>query len=106
MKNEQLIRSFNPIYRISNWALKLLDLVLKGRESWGHNEVLIPTVLNYYGLSLLDMGGKGSFVPSGFEEKFYLMPDDDPGSLRHAPAIGTEEVRIKNKIYHPVKTKG
>lgn len=105
LSSEQLIRSFNPIYRISNKALKLLDTVLKGRENWGHHEVLVPTVLSYYGLTLLDFGGRGEFVLPGFEERFYLMANKGyPGSLRDVPVIDEDEMSVENKIYHPVKT--
>src|SRR5690554_1821364 len=43
----QMIKSFNPIYRISKSALMLLDNILKEGKSWGHHEVFIPTVLNH-----------------------------------------------------------
>ena len=40
------LKSFNPIYRISNRALALLDQVLSDGNS-GYQEVFIPSVLNY-----------------------------------------------------------
>lgn len=69
---EQRIRSFNPIYRISRNALELLHRALLSK--WcGHHEVLIPTLLYESGLSIHDFGGKGEFVPDGFENKFFEL---------------------------------
>lgn len=58
---EHKIRSFNPIYRISNKALNCLDNQLK--DGWqGHHEVLIPTLLKREGFYIQDFGGKGKYV--------------------------------------------
>ncbi len=105
LQKHQLIRSFNPIYRISHPALVFLDHLLKGRKNWGHHEVLIPTALKYEGFKLLDFGGKGEFVLPQFEEKFYLMPSEyTTGTMRDKPQISKKELSIKNKLLHPVKT--
>lgn len=102
--NHQLIKSFNPIYRISNNALCFLNNLLKGRKCWGHHEVLIPTVLKYGGFKILDFGGSGEFVLPQHEEKFYLMPSQyTNGTMRHMPQIEESEMLIKNKLLHPVK---
>jgi hypothetical protein len=52
----QMIKSFNPIYRISNKALAFLDNVLKGGKNWGHHEVFIPTVLKYFKMNIYSQG--------------------------------------------------
>lgn len=105
LQEHQLIRSFNPIYRISKIALIFLDNLLKGRNNWGHHEVLIPTTLNYWGFKILDFGGSGEFVLPQFEEKFYLMPSPLlNGTMRDKPQISETELLIKNKLLHPVKT--
>ncbi|MBD3628545.1 DUF3405 domain-containing protein [Cyclobacterium sp.] len=104
---EQRIRSFNPIYRISRQALELIHKALLSK--WcGHHEVLIPTLLYESGLSIHDFGGKGEFVPEGFENRFYL--DNSPnnrgilsdGTMRWRPVFA-ETGTLKNKLYHPVK---
>lgn len=104
LQQHELIRSFNPIYRISNTALAFLNNLLKGRKNWGHHEVLIPTALKHWGFSILDFGGNGEFVLPQFEEKFYLMPSQyNEGTMRDKPVIKEEELLIENKLLHPVK---
>lgn len=104
---EQRIRSFNPIYRISRQALELLHKALLSK--WcGHHEVLIPTLLYESGFSIQDFGGKGEFVPEGLENKFYsentpnkrgILSD---GTMRWRPVF-EKTGNLKNKLYHPVK---
>lgn len=83
MPLSRLIKSFNPIYRISNRALELLDNTLKGRENWGHHEVFIPVILNYFNMKIIDFGGRGEFVISGNEDKFYFSQGYNNGSIRY-----------------------
>lgn len=106
---EQRIRSFNPIYRISRAGLELLHKALSSK--WcGHHEVLIPTLLHESGLSISDFGGMGEFVPDGFENRFYLDNTPNPkgilsdGTMRWRPVF-TETGSLENKLYHPVKLK-
>lgn len=105
------IRSFNPIYRISNKGLELVDQLLSEGNK-GHHEVFIPTVLNHYAYRLVDFGGKGEFVLPGEENNFYLAPSSEreeklrEGTMLFRPAFEKEEIReYKNKLYHPVKIK-
>lgn len=78
---------------------------MKGRKNWGHHEVLIPTVLKHWGFSILDFGGNGEFVLPQFEERFYLMPSQYPdGTMRDKPQMNEEELLIKDRLLHPVKT--
>lgn len=104
---ELKVRSFNPIYRISNAALKFIHGCLL--YGWfGHHEVLIPTLLHLSGFKLIDFGGKGKFVIDGFENKFYSNPNDpegisDGGSFRFRPHI--KKMTIENYLYHPVKAR-
>jgi hypothetical protein len=99
------IRSFNPIYRISNAALQFIHNSLIA--GWyGHHEVLIPTLLHVSGFKLIDFGGRGKFVIPGFENKFYTNPTYkgsicNGGSFRDRPAIA--EMTKENLLYHPVK---
>lgn len=106
--NEQRIRSFNPIYRISSAALSFLDGFLKAGNC-GHHEVLIPTALYHQGYRIQDFGGKGSFVPQGYEERFYLSNDTMDvrflcGTMLHKPLFETVLGHFPpNKLVHPVK---
>jgi hypothetical protein len=101
------IASFNPIYRISNIALQFINHILL--DGWcGHHEVLLPTLLKYGGYLITDFGGKGEYVLSGFENRFYLFGKQSKESsllgstMRFGPVfneIGSE----LNKLYHPIK---
>jgi len=106
----EYIKSFNPIYRISNKALNYLHKVLCDENS-GHHEVFIPTVLNNSGFSLLDYGGIGNFTPPEFKNRFYLSPPrlDDyytGTTMRFKPGFDLDEfkqITKDNLLYHPVK---
>lgn len=98
----RLIRSFNPVYRISRDALSALDAYLKeGNE--GHHEVLIPTFLNFAGFRISDFGGDGNFVEEGFAGSAYTCRGP-MYSMRFRPAIDPQrEEIIPDKLYHPIK---
>lgn len=94
--NDKKLSSFNPIYRISNRALYVIDKALK--SGWqGHHEVLIPTILHLVDYKIVDFGGNGSFVPTGFEDKFY-----NEKTLSFIPLVLGNK---PNTIYHPIKEK-
>lgn len=102
----EYIKSFNPIYRISNKALALLDSMLANGLK-GHHEVLIPTLLHYYHLKLVDFGGNGEFVMPGYEDRFYLsLPGKESiyvgGTMSYRPVLNSPG-DIPDKLYHPVK---
>ncbi|WP_353122432.1 hypothetical protein [Dysgonomonas capnocytophagoides] len=104
IKIKQLLKSFNPIYRISNEALSFLNKFLKDNDHKGHHEVLIPTVLNMYGFKILDFGGLGEYVLPQFKERFYLTSSQYVGgTMRDKPPISEQELSLKNKLLHPVK---
>jgi hypothetical protein len=101
------IRSFNPIFRISNAALHCTHQLLT--NGWrGHHEVLMPTLLFLEGFKIIDFGGIGDFVLSGNENKYYIDEHADKhgylsrGTMRYRPAITELEIE-SNKLYHPVK---
>lgn len=94
--NDIKLRSFNPIYRISDKALYVVHKALQ--SGWqGHHEVLIPTILNLMDYKIVDFGGNGSFVPTGFEDKFY-----NEKTLSFIPLVLGNK---PNTIYHPIKEK-
>jgi hypothetical protein len=101
------IRSFNPIYRISNAALDCIHHVLSTDKWRGHHEVLLPTMLSLEGLRIADFGGTGQFVPAGLTNRFYI--DENvaangvitTGTMRYRPLI--DDLQISDKLYHPVK---
>ena len=91
---EKLLKSFNPIYRLSRQALACIDAYL--RIGWmGHYEVLLPTLLYNKGFLLEDFGGEGTFVRPENNARFY-----DDTSMRIAPVLPDDR---KNYLFHPVK---
>lgn len=93
---EDLLKSFNPIYRISNKALQHIDTYLK-KGYVGHHEVLLPSVLKRDGFTIADFSSKENFVTP-------LLSFCTRGTMRWKPiflAVGNN----KNKLYHPVKLK-
>lgn len=91
---EKLLKSFNPIYRLSRQALACIDAYL--RIGWmGHYEVLLPTLLYNKGFLLEDFGGEGTFVRPENNARFY-----DDTSMRIAPVLPDNR---KNYLFHPVK---
>lgn len=91
---EKLLKSFNPIYRLSRQALACIDAYLI--IGWmGHHEVLLPTLLYNEGFLLEDFGGEGTFVRPENKAKFY-----DDTSMRIAPVLPDDR---KNYLFHLVK---
>lgn len=102
------VRSFNPIFRISNRALQFLSEELK--TGWkGHCEVLISTILHFNNFELLDFGDGGDFnIPqySNFYKESANFPSEDfrflkLGSHRYRPSM--KKAGPRKLIYHPVK---
>jgi hypothetical protein len=94
---ENRLSSFNPIYRISNPALRHLHQ--SHLDGWvGHYEVLVPTLLYGNGFKLVGIGGAERFVCPGQRNTFYTSK-----TFRWRPVFKTIGVEI-NKLYHPIKS--
>ena len=104
----QRIRAFCPIQRVSRRALQELQLMVQ--EGWtGHFECLVPTLLRFRDYSLVDLGGDGSFVPSGFKNRFYTSISWRDGrlkfgSMRFRPPFASSSLSRSGTLYHPVKS--
>lgn len=101
------LRSFNPIFRISNPALKYLNRLFS--SGWvGHHEVTMPTLLHLGGFSINELGGDSQFSSPKLKNRFYLSDKHDnsgcltTSSMRFRPLIQNEEM-TKQFLYHPVK---
>jgi hypothetical protein len=105
LAEDEQLRSFLPVYRISNEALDCLHDAY-AREHAGHHEALIPTILNKQGLRIEDIGGEGEFVRPGNENRFYtntrLSNPLSPGTFVFRPLL-TEVGDQPGKLWHPVK---
>lgn len=102
-----LIRSFNPIYRISRDACRFL-VESSQAGNVGHYEVLVPTLLLREGFVLEDFGGVGPFVAPRNTARFYtsIPPNHKPklatATFRWRPEWHSVGLRV-NSLYHPVK---
>lgn len=101
------LRSFNPIYRISNVALSFLHKAFT--TGWcGHHEVAIPTLLHHNGFTIREISGKGQYTVPGMEDRFYISANTNiKGKLsgmtmRYRPTFWLYGFQ-RNKLYHPVK---
>lgn len=92
---DKRVKSFNPIYRLSNKALQCIDTHL--RQGWkGHHECLIPTLLYNKGFSIEDFGGEGIFVKDTKKKRYY---DEETFGLR--PVL--PDNNRKDMLFHPMK---
>jgi hypothetical protein len=109
IQHEKYVRSFNPIYRMSNRALKFIHEAQK--DGWqGLYEVSFPTLLLEAGFKILDFGGDGEFALPHLKNKFYTSGSTrdgvpSPFCTMHWRPSGSRTGIIRNKIYHPVKPK-
>jgi hypothetical protein len=99
------IRGLFPVLRISAQGLQVLHKA--NRKGWkGHYEVLMPTALYHYGLTLEDFGGDGEFVDEENKNRFYtntpLVDGLGPGTFVCPPSQPVAD-RLPNKLYHAVK---
>jgi len=112
IRKENLIASFNPVYRLSSRAMQ--HLYNAYFEGWtGHHEVVMASLLSNSGFSISDFGGHGVFVSKGFEALFYNNNYWNNGQVhnvvtyRYRPIFEYDSIfgsmLQKNKLYHPVK---
>jgi hypothetical protein len=105
LQKQMLIRGFLPVFRLSKKACDILKSSYQAGWS-GHYEVSIPTILNYNGCSIEDIGGDGEFVQPGNRNRFYTntpsAPGLSPGTFVYHPQAYTYS-SIPNKLYHPIK---
>jgi len=102
---EAMLKSFNPIYRISRAAVEAMERCFAG--GWvGHHEVALPTLIHHAGLKVEDFGGHGPFVAEGNVDRFYTrcdLSEGGSGSMRYRPVWETSGPE-PGKLYHPVKS--
>jgi hypothetical protein len=115
IRHSEQLASFNPVARYSRrFVATYLEAAASGR--WrGHTEALYPTIANQAGLTIVDLGGTGSFVPAGWQNLNYTgrHASDRSGTFRYRPDIGQhyfherpEDFALPGKLYHPVKAPG
>ncbi len=101
-----LLKSFNPICRLSGRALRLLDERCRLGDR-GHFEVLLPTLFKYYRLNIADFGGRGRYIYDGHPDLFYMdvwdSHEENSSTHRFRPRYTEKEMTVPDMIYHPVK---
>lgn len=105
--NSQMVKSFNPVYRISARALDYMDSVLK-KGVQGHFEVIMPTIIaNNKELKVLDLGGCGEYSDPSHPNHFYIKGVGvNNGSMRWRPLFlqsCINSLKNTNLLFHPVK---
>jgi len=94
IKQENLFRSFNPIYKLSNQALNYLDSCLKSGYI-GHHEVLFASLLINAGFIVEDLSSIKNNITTNLN--FCTLQ-----TMRWKPIVlfmGNQ----KNKLFHPIK---
>lgn len=103
---EKRVKSFNPIYRLSEHSLSFLHNYLSNGNA-GYYEVLMPTALYNNGYTIEDFGGTGCFVKPENRNRFYIQGTyTNWGTMRYFPNYSLEEINAlgtKDKLFHPVK---
>lgn len=91
MTRENMLHSFNPVYRISRKALEYIHEKLL--DGWcGHHEVLFPTLLAKAGYTIFDLKYSSS-VHSFYDSESYSHLQLKPQTYRD------------KMLYHPIKEK-
>lgn len=105
IETSKLLRSFNPIFRISLPAAKYIDK--KYQDKWrGHYELTLPTFLHNAGFKIRDFGGIGQFTHPEDVNKFYV---ESTGDLHDDICMRFKDPHLwiinkpRNKLIHPVK---
>mgnify|MGYP001809780010 CR=1 FL=1 len=107
------IASFHPIARFSRSLLKAYVRAVE-REGWdGHTEALYPSIAVHAGLKVVDLGGRGPFVPRGWEERHYratMDPTELSTGFGYRPPVSyeyfheaPENFPDRDWLQHPVK---
>lgn len=91
-KEEELVKTFNPLMRLSNRALRYLDKVYS-EGNCGFYEIFLGTALKRAGYKIGGFYERGDLDLAGF--KF----------LQKGRSLDIESLTRKNKLYHPVKIK-
>lgn len=105
IQDDALLKSFDPICRLSRRALALLDERCTLGDI-GNLEVLMPTLFHYFKLKICDMGNLEKCA-DGNVSSFYMKYVDAAGNEscthRFRPVFTESELTIPNMIYHPIK---
>ena len=98
----KLLKSFNPIFRLSKNAILYLDEFLKENDVFGHYEYLLPTLLHNNNFSIFSINNDKqlSFTNDKFNKKY-----SNENTFKYRPNKTRIDMLIygRNMLYHPLK---
>ena len=103
------LQSFNPIYRLSSKAVKVLNDWYMNPSNNGFYEITIVNIINDNDMSIEDFGGTGEYVKKENIEKWYIQGIGiNCGSIHYnawpKDMINTNQSKIfDGKLIHPIK---
>jgi hypothetical protein len=104
LADNDVVRGFFPVFRLSRRALATLDDAYQSGWS-GHAELVWATVLTKEGLEIEDFGGDGIYVKPQNINRFYCNHPSrwslSPGTFVFRPNV--KVLSRPNTLWHPVK---
>ena len=103
------MQSFNPIYRLSSHAVKVLNDWYMNPSNNGFYEITMVNIINDNDMSIEDFGGTGEYVKKENIEKWYIQGIGiNCGSIHYnawpKDMINTNQSKIfDGKLIHPIK---
>ena len=97
-----LLKSFNPIYRISIKCLDFLDVFLKEHQITGYFEYFLVTILYNNNFSIFSINNDKSYH---FTNDEYNKKYSNENVFRYRPHIEIADITQhgNNLLYHPLK---
>ncbi|HWA18548.1 MAG TPA: hypothetical protein VG757_06085 [Devosia sp.] len=101
------VRGFFPISRFSHRALRTIVTEME-KPGWkGHFELVYPTIAAACGLTISDLGDRGSFTPPERENQNYSRAERThrfrPPRVYRYYGDDPRPYRYRDRIHHPVK---
>ncbi len=113
VRDDQLVRSLNPLMRVSQDLLNTYAIAMSDPEWYGTYEWTLSTIAYVSGAVVEDLGNQGSFTPAERSGRIYIgkSPAGTPEHMtfRFRPAQGQyfhespAAFAERDMVYHPVK---
>lgn len=113
VREDQLVRSLNPLMRVSRRLLSTYAVALADEHWEGTYEFILPTVALASGARLEDLGNQGSFTPPERRSRVYIgkpaAGSREDLTFRFRPIRhryfheAPEAFEKPNMLYHPIK---
>jgi hypothetical protein len=113
VRESQMVRSLNPLMRVSRRLLSTYAVAMADEQWQGHYEFTLPTAALVSGARIEDLGNEGSFTPPERRSQIYVgkSPAGRPEELTFGFRPVREEYyheapetfQTPGMLYHPVK---